>query len=159
MEMGAAGHLVQDSPDVSGSAAGSAKVCGKGVTLPFISHCPCLSLDPQHLWGAQDCPAAQEDGRNRIPPGLWLRGFRHQAGCQGEPCSSLPSWHCPRWGGEPGGSVPLRLSPGLGQAGGIPQKMSCIPQESCTQAEIPTWAAAKPTTKPLMGIISVQLIK
>lgn len=149
---GASREAEQDSPDVSGSAAGTAKVCGKGVALAFISCCPCFSLDPQHLWRAQDCPAAQESGRNGIPPGLWLCGFCHQAGCQGELCPSLPSWHCPSWGGEPGGSVPLRLSPGLGQAGSIPQ-------ESCPQAETPMWAAQKPTTKALMGIISVQLIK
>lgn len=137
---------------MSGSAAGAAKVCGKGVTLPFISHCPCFSLDSQHLWRAQDCPAAQENGRNGIPPGLWLCGFRHQAGCQGEPCSSLPLCHCLGRRGEAGGSVPLRLSPGLRQAVGIPQ-------ESCTQVEIPTWATAKPTTKTLLGMILVQLIK
>lgn len=50
----------------------------------------------------------------------------------------------PQPGGE-GGSVP----PDLGQAG-------TIPQESCTQA---VWAATKPTTQAIMGIISVQLVK
>lgn len=141
LEMGLAGQ--QDTTQC-GCAAGTARVCGSGVTLAFISCCPCFSLHPQHLWRAQDRPAAQENGRNRIPPGLWLCGFRHQAGCQGELC---PSGTAP--GGE-GSLEALSHCPSLGCS---------IAQESCTQAETPMWAATKPTSQTLKGIILVQLIK
>lgn len=112
----AAGHLEQDSPDGRdplsvGLQLALPRFVGKGwfFPSPHAFPCLCLSVDSQHLWRAQDCPAAQENGRNGIPPGLWLRGFRHQAGCQGELCC-CPAGAAPARGGR--GLCPPRFGAG-----------------------------------------------
>lgn len=45
---------------------------------------PRFSFCPQHLRGAEDCPLAQEDDRDRQAQRVRLRGLPHQAGREGE---------------------------------------------------------------------------
>lgn len=104
------------------------------------SQCLCFSLSPsQHLRRAEDRPAAQEDGRDRLPPRLRLRGFPHQAGCQGETqtCPRLLSLqHRPRLVSGQKGTWGLCSTEGF-DAG------CWIHQQSRNEAKPPQWAATE----------------
>lgn len=132
-------------PQLALVRAGKPEMCLQLVLLWFRikrgfsprSQCLCFSLSPsQHLRRAEDRPAAQEDGRDRLPPRLRLRGFPHQAGCQGETwtCPQLLSLqHRPRLVSGQKGAWGLCSTEGL-DAG------CWIHQQSHNEAKPPRWA-------------------